>query len=52
MSVLTRFMIRAIIFLDDLLIFGNTMEEILVARDSVMFLPQHLGFEINFKIVF
>ena len=34
MSVLRRLMIRAIIFLDDLLIFGNTMEEILVARDS------------------
>ena len=42
-------MIRAIIFLDDLLIFENTMEEILVARDSVIFLLQHLGFVINFK---
>ena len=42
-------MIRVIIFLDDLLIFGNTMEEILVARDSIIFLLQHLSFVINFK---
>ena len=49
MSVLRRLMIRAIIFLDDLLIFGSTMEEILVARDPVIFLLQHLGFVINFK---
>ena len=42
-------MIRAIIFLDDLLIFGNTLEEILIACDSVIFLLQHLGFVINFK---
>ena len=48
-SVLRRLMIQAIIFLNDLLIFGNTMEEILVARDSVIFLLQHLGFVINFK---
>ena len=49
MSLLRRLMIRVIIFLDDLLIFGNTMEEILVARDSVIFLLQHLSFVINFK---
>ena len=42
-------MIRTITFLEDLLIFGNTMEEILVARDSVIFLLQHLEFVINFK---
>ena len=49
MSVLRHLMIWAIIFPDDLLIFGNTMEAIFVARDSVIFLPQHLGFVINFK---
>ena len=49
MSVLMRLMIGAIIFLDDLLIFENTMDEILVARGSVIFLLQHLGFLINFK---
>ena len=49
LSVLMRLMIGAIIFLDDLLIFGNTMDEILVAQDSVIFLLQHLGFVLNFK---
>ena len=49
MSVLRRLMIRAVLFLDDLLIFRNTMEEILVVRDSVIFLLQHLGFVTNFK---
>ena len=49
MSLLRRVMIRAKIFLDDLLIFGNTMEEILVALDSATFLPQYLGFVISFK---
>ena len=42
-------MIRPIIFLDDVLIFENTVEEILVARVSVIFLLQHLEFAINFK---
>ena len=42
-------MIQTITFLEDLLIFGNTIEEILVARDSVIFLLQHLEFAINFK---
>ena len=49
MSVLRHLMIWAIILPDDLLIFGNTMEAIFVARDSVIFLLQHLGFVINFK---
>ena len=48
-SVLRCLMIQTIIFLNDLLIFGNTMEEIRIARDSVIFLLQHLGFVINFN---
>ena len=42
-------MIQAVIFLDDLLILGDTMEKILVARGSLILLLQHLGFMINFK---
>ena len=42
-------MIWAKIFLGDLLIFGNIMEEILVALDSATFLLQYIGFVINFK---
>ena len=49
MSVLRRLMIRAVLFLDDLFIFRNTMEKILVVRDSVIFLLQPLGFVTNFK---
>ena len=49
MSVLTRLMIHAIIFLNNLLFFRNTIEEMLVTRDSVIFLLHHLGFVINFK---
>ena len=48
-SVLGRLMIRVIIYLDDLLILGNSMSEMFMARDSVIFLLQHLGFVINLK---
>ena len=48
-SVLRRLMIRVIIYLEDLLILGNSMSEIFMARDSVIFLLQHLGFAINLK---
>ena len=47
--VLRRLMIRVIMFMDDLLIFGNTLVKILIARDFVIFLLQQLGFVINFK---
>ena len=42
-------MIRVINYLDDLLILGNSMSEIFMAGDSVIFLLQHLGFIINLK---
>ena len=42
-------MIRVITYLDYLLILGNSMSEIFLARDSVIFLLQHLGFVINLK---
>ena len=42
-------MIRFIIYLDDLLILGNSMSEVFMARDSMIFLLQHLGFLINLK---
>ena len=48
-SVLRRLMIRVITYLDYLLILGNSMSEIFLARDSVIFLLQHLGFVINLK---
>ena len=45
-------MIRVIIYLDDLLILGNSMSKIFMARDSVIFLLQHLDFVINLKKCF
>ena len=48
-SVLRRLMIRVIVYLNNLFILGNSMNEILMARDSVIFLLQYLGFVINMK---
>ena len=48
-SALKRLMIRVIIYLDDLLILGKSMSEILMARDTSIFLLKHLGFVISLK---
>ena len=48
-SVLRRKNIRILIYLDDMLIMGQTMEEILLSRDTVNFLLQHLGFVLNLE---
>ena len=42
-------MIRPIIYLHDLLISSNSINKIFIARDSVIFLLQHLGFMTNLK---
>ena len=47
--VLRRLVIRVIVYLNNLLTLGNIMNEILMARDSVIFLLQDLGFVINMK---
>ena len=48
-SVLRRINIRMVIYLDNMLIMGQTMEEILMSRDTVIFLLQHLGFVLNLE---
>ena len=48
-SVLSRINIRVIIYLDDMLLMGQTMEEILMSRDTTIFLLQHLGFILNME---
>ena len=48
-SVLRRLMMRVIIYLDNFLVLGNSMSEAFMARDSVIFLSQHLGFMTNLK---
>ena len=47
-ALLRRVNVR-IIYLDDMLIMGRTLPEILIARDTLIFLLQHLGFVINLK---
>ena len=47
MSILRRINIWKVIHLNDILIMGQTMEELLMSRDSVIFVLQHFDF---FKI--
>ena len=46
---LCRLNIRILIYLDDMLLLSQSIERLLVARDTVIFLIQHLGFVINLK---
>ena len=46
-TTLRRLMIKAIIYLDDMLLVGSSMTEALRARDSTIFLLEKLGFTIN-----
>ena len=48
-SILRKINIRVVIYLDDLLIMGCSKKEVVQARDTVVFLLQHLGFVINQK---
>ena len=46
---LRRPQIRVIIYLDDMLLMSQTLEELLMSRDTVIFLLTQLGFVINLK---
>ena len=48
-SVLKRINNLIVIYLDDKLFKDQTMEEILMSRDTVIFLLQHLGFVLNLE---
>ena len=48
-SLLRRLQIRVIIYLDDMLLMSQTLEELLMSRDTIIFLLTHLGFVINLK---
>ena len=48
-SVLRRLNIRLVIYLDDIIILGQTRWEIEVAKHTTIFLLQQLGFVINFQ---
>ena len=47
-SLFRRLNIRLIVFLDDILILAKTFQEAEMARDTLIFVLQHLGFTINF----
>ena len=46
-ALLRRLNIRLVIYLNDILLMGRTLEEILMSRDTLIFLLQHLGFVIT-----
>ena len=48
-ALLRRINIRIIVYLDDILLMGRTLQEIMTARDILIFLLQNLGFVINLK---
>ena len=47
--ILQRLNIRIIIYPDDMLLLSKTVEEVLMTKDKVIFLLQHLGCVINLK---
>ena len=49
MALMRRLNIRLVIFVDDILLMGRRLEEILMSRDTLIFLLQHLGFVLNLK---
>ena len=49
LAILRRLNICLVMYLDDILLMGRTLEEILMSRDTLIFLLQHLGFVINLK---
>ena len=48
-EILRRINIRMIIYLDVMLLMGDSIEEISMCHDTVIFLLQHLGFVISWK---
>ena len=49
LSLLRKLSIRTIIYLDDILLMASLLEDLLMARDTLIFILQHLGFLINTK---
>ena len=44
-----RLNIWLVIYLDDILVMGSLLEEIMMSRDTSIFVLQNLGFVINFQ---
>ena len=48
-SLLRKLSVRTIIYLDDILLMESSLEDLLMARDTLIFILRHLGFLINIK---
>ena len=48
-SLLRKLNVRIVIYFDDMLLMVSSLEDLLVARDTLIFILQHLGFLINVK---
>ena len=48
-SLLRKLNVRIIIYLDDILLMASSLEGLLMTRDTLIFILQHLGFLINIK---
>ena len=48
-AIVQKLNVRLIVYLDDILLMASTVEEILMARDTLIFLFQNLGFLIKVK---
>ena len=48
-SLIRRLNIRIVIYLDDMLLLGRSIKEVLIATDTAIFLLQHLRFAVNLK---
>ena len=49
MSLLRRIQIRIVIYIDDMILMAQQLSEILMARDTTIYLLQALGFTMNFE---
>ena len=48
-TLVRRLNVRLIIYLNDILVMGSSLEEIMMSRDTLIFVLQNLGFVINFQ---
>ena len=48
-TLVRRLSVRLIIYLDDISVMGSSLEEIMMSRDTLIFVLQNLGFVINFQ---
>lgn len=48
-SMLRKLNVRLVIYIDDIILIGSTIEELVQSRDTTLFILQALGFTINWR---